>query len=162
MCSSDLERRPHVVETLNDRAADNVLDKRQTAPFAVDGVSGSGVQPRLEIRQLMQNANQFNIFILALQAMQQDNQSDFLSYFSIAGNALCTPKIQPYSDFTNRHTRSAGANLGRRGRRPQQPEFRLLPTHVQYLLDMAQAVPGSLRGERLERRFWNAGGLTGF
>jgi hypothetical protein len=82
-----LERRPHIVETLDRRVAENVLDKRQTAPFAVSGVTGGGVQPRLEIRQLMENTNQFNIYVLAMQAMQQDNQDDFLSYFSIAGKA---------------------------------------------------------------------------
>lgn len=68
--------------------AENVLDERQTVPFTVSGVTGGGVQPRLEIRQLMENTNQFNIYVLAMQAMQQDNQDDFLSYFSIAGMAL--------------------------------------------------------------------------
>jgi len=72
--------------------AENVPDKRQTAPFAVSGVTGAGVQPRLEIRQLMQNTNQFNIYVLAMQAMQQDNQDDFLSYFSVAGKALIAIK----------------------------------------------------------------------
>ena len=87
-----LERRPHIVETLDRRVAENVPDKRQTAPFAVSGVTGAGVQPRLEIRQLMQNTNQFNIYVLAMQAMQQDNQDDFLSYFSVAGKALIAIK----------------------------------------------------------------------
>lgn len=80
-----LERKPHIIEELDRRVVENVVDKNQTAPFAVSGVSGGGVQPRLEIRQLMQHTDQFNLYVLAMQAMQQDNQDDFLSYFSIAG-----------------------------------------------------------------------------
>lgn len=67
---------------------ESILDKKQTAPFAISGVSGGSVQPRLEIRQLMENTNQFNIYVLAIQAMQEDNQDDFLSFFSIAGKVF--------------------------------------------------------------------------
>lgn len=62
-----------------------VLEKRQGAPYAVTGVAGGGVQQRLEIRQLMNNADQFNIYVLAQQLMQQTDQSDFLSFYQIAG-----------------------------------------------------------------------------
>ena len=61
------------------------MEKRQTAPFAVTGIQGSGVQTRLEIRTLANNPDQFNIYLLALQKMQTDDQSDFLSYFQISG-----------------------------------------------------------------------------
>jgi tyrosinase len=62
------------------------LDSVQTGPFAVTGVqNGSAIQPRLEIRDLQNNADQFNIFLLGLQNMQQTNQSDYLSYFQVAG-----------------------------------------------------------------------------
>ena len=66
------------------------LQKRQDAPFAVTGVQGSGVQPRLEIRDLQQNADQWNIYLLGLQRMQAVDQSDYLSWFQIAGkHAAC-------------------------------------------------------------------------
>lgn len=64
---------------------EKILEKRQTAPFAVTGVTGGGVQPRLEIRQLMNDTDQFNIYVLAQQLMQETDQSDFLSFYSIAG-----------------------------------------------------------------------------
>jgi tyrosinase len=65
---------------------------RQHAPFAVTGgVAGNGsrVQPRLEIRDLAANADQFNIFLLGMQKMQAVDQSDFLSYFQLAGILYC-------------------------------------------------------------------------
>lgn len=134
--ANPLAKRPHIVETLDRRVAENVLDKRQTAPFAVSGVSGSGVQPRLEIRQLMENTNQFNIFVLAIQAMQQDNQDDFLSYFSIAGKALEAITIK-CTLISNRHSWPTRARLGWSFRSAEHSGFRLLPTHVQCFLDLA-------------------------
>ncbi|KAK4997599.1 hypothetical protein LTR66_003012 [Elasticomyces elasticus] len=53
--------------------------------FAITGVAGLGIQPRLEIRQLQQNADQWNLYLLGLQRMQQLDQSDKLSYYQIAG-----------------------------------------------------------------------------
>ena len=63
-------------------------EKRQTAPLAVTGFQGSGIQPRLEIRQLQGNGDQFNMYILALQRMQQMDQDDFQSYFALSGMRL--------------------------------------------------------------------------
>jgi tyrosinase len=68
---------------------DSTTVKRQNGPsadvpFAVTGVPGD-VHPRLEIRDLMTNKDQFNLFILALQNLKQADQSNFLSYFQVAG-----------------------------------------------------------------------------
>ncbi|OCK82998.1 Di-copper centre-containing protein [Lepidopterella palustris CBS 459.81] len=41
--------------------------------------------PRLEIRQLEQNADQWNVYLLGLNRFQQMTQSDKLSYYQIAG-----------------------------------------------------------------------------
>ncbi|KIW05630.1 uncharacterized protein PV09_03501 [Verruconis gallopava] len=62
-----------------------IKQKRQTTPIAVTGVQGSGVQPRLEIRTLQQNADMFNMYILALSRMQQTNQDDVESYYQLSG-----------------------------------------------------------------------------
>lgn len=62
-----------------------IKEKRQTAPLAVTGFQGSGIQPRLEIRDLQSNGDQFNMYLLALQRMQQLDQDDFLSYFQLSG-----------------------------------------------------------------------------
>ncbi|KAF2724314.1 Di-copper centre-containing protein [Polychaeton citri CBS 116435] len=53
--------------------------------YPITGVGQFGVQPRLEIRQLQQNVDQFNLYILALQRMMQADEDDLLSHYSIAG-----------------------------------------------------------------------------
>lgn len=67
-----------------------VKEKRQSAPLAVTGVQGSGVQPRLEIRALQQNADQWNIYLLGLLRMQAIDQNDFQSYFQLAGRSMAS------------------------------------------------------------------------
>lgn len=53
--------------------------------IAITGVQNGVVSPRLEIRQLQQNSEMFNIYLLALGALQQIDSSDNLSYYQIAG-----------------------------------------------------------------------------
>lgn len=62
-------------------------EKRQSAPFPVTGLVGGSetVQPRLEIRDLQQNADQWNMYLLGLQRFQAADQNDMLSWFQIAG-----------------------------------------------------------------------------
>ncbi|KAE9962907.1 hypothetical protein BLS_009904 [Venturia inaequalis] len=67
-------------------AASSAPQRRQIAPIAVTGLAGQSIQPRLEIRELeQQQPDQWNVYILALTRMQQVDQSDFLSYFQLAG-----------------------------------------------------------------------------
>ncbi|KAF2420770.1 Di-copper centre-containing protein [Tothia fuscella] len=61
------------------------LHRRQNAPFAVTGITDSGTQLRLEIRDLQQNADQWNIYLLGMQRLQSMDQNDMLSWFQIAG-----------------------------------------------------------------------------
>lgn len=65
-------------------------EKRQSSPFAITGVTGTGNQPRLELRTLQENTDLFNIYILGLSRMQTTDQSDYLSWFQLAGE-LCPP-----------------------------------------------------------------------
>jgi len=79
--------KPHVVEdiALGPRQA---IDTRQSTnpPFRVTGVRDGGPpQPRLEIRQLQQEPDQWNLYLLALDRMQKADQSNELSYYQIAG-----------------------------------------------------------------------------
>jgi len=53
--------------------------------LGVAGVAGASIHPRLEIRQLEQNADQWNVYLLGLIRFQQMNQTDPLSYYQIAG-----------------------------------------------------------------------------
>ena len=62
--------------------------------FAVDGVATilnhttGGPPVRLELSTLSQSGPAFDLFILALQQIQQANQSHELSYYQIAGTFL--------------------------------------------------------------------------
>lgn len=58
-------------------------EKRQNSA-AIVGASGS-TQPRLEIRQLEQDADQWNLFMLAMQAFQNTDHNDVMSYYQLAG-----------------------------------------------------------------------------
>ncbi|KAF2453655.1 hypothetical protein BDY21DRAFT_292685 [Lineolata rhizophorae] len=51
----------------------------------VTGRTGHGVHPRLEIRELAKDRDQFNLYLLGLQRFQAMDQNDMLSYYQIAG-----------------------------------------------------------------------------
>lgn len=62
------------------------LEARQAGNFiAVVGARTGAIQPRLEVRQLERNADQWNIYLLGLQRMQAKSQDDPLSWYQIAG-----------------------------------------------------------------------------
>lgn len=61
------------------------LHRRQDPTVAITGIQAFGVQPRLELRQLEQNTDQWNIFLLGMQHFQNTDQSDLTSYYQIAG-----------------------------------------------------------------------------
>lgn len=64
---------------------EQLLARRQTSYLPITGIQEFGVQPRLEIRQLQQNADQWNLFLLGLSRFQNTNQSQMNSYYQIAG-----------------------------------------------------------------------------
>ena len=73
----------HEVEPLQSERPG--LRRRQLPTVAITGITAYGVQSRLEIRDLQNNVDQWNIFVLGLARFQQTNQSDITSYYSIAG-----------------------------------------------------------------------------
>lgn len=66
---------------------ENDHSKRQSnAPYPVVGVQTGEVLPRYEIRDLYNNfPDQWNVYILGLGRLHNEDQNDFLSYFSISG-----------------------------------------------------------------------------
>jgi len=82
---------PHLVEdTFTSTEQLQHYTKRQMSTFGITGVQsgrgGDGSVPlRLEIRQLQQNADQWNLYLLALDRLQSVNQSDQLSWYQISG-----------------------------------------------------------------------------
>lgn len=67
-------------------AIENDLVERQSGNtfFAITGATG-GVSPRLEIRDLANNADQFNLFVLAIQRFQSKAQDGKLSWYQVSG-----------------------------------------------------------------------------
>jgi tyrosinase len=65
------------------------LARRQDGGFfsvlGVAGVGGDSSYPRLEIRELEKNTDQWNLYLLSLRRLQNVAQSDKLSYYQVAG-----------------------------------------------------------------------------
>ena len=84
-------RHSHIVEDIAAPIEEvHYSTRRQMATFAITGVQsgrgGNGSVPlRLEIRQLQQNADQWNLYLLALDRLHNVNQNDLLSWYQISG-----------------------------------------------------------------------------
>lgn len=79
----------HQVDDFLQHRQPLIQDRQSANGFvATTGVTDTGVQPRLEIRDLEKNTDMLNIFLLGLQRFMQTNQSEKLSYYQIAGS--CT------------------------------------------------------------------------
>ncbi|EOD45014.1 putative tyrosinase protein [Neofusicoccum parvum UCRNP2] len=63
------------------------LVERQNTFFAITGPTGTsaGVAPRLEVRDLANNADQWNLFVLAMSRFQSKAQDGKLSWYQVAG-----------------------------------------------------------------------------
>lgn len=53
--------------------------------FSVVGVQGTGVHPRQELRELEKDTETWNLFLQAFARFQAMDQSDKVSYFTVAG-----------------------------------------------------------------------------
>ena len=61
-------------------------DLHQIHPvLGVGGLGKDTIHPRLEIRELERNKDQFNVYLLGLQRLQNIPQDDKLSYYRISG-----------------------------------------------------------------------------
>ncbi|KAK3683147.1 hypothetical protein LTR37_020509 [Vermiconidia calcicola] len=90
-----LKPEPELELELEDMERTPYLGRRQDDTVTVTGMR-FGVQPRLEIRQLEANADQWNIFLLGMRRFQQTDQSDIRSYYQIAG--IHGRPFQPWND----------------------------------------------------------------
>lgn len=81
----------HQIEELPRREVDAVhpLNRRQNTNSSgftiVTGIQGTSPQPRLEIRQLEKNADQWNLYLLGMRRFMSTNETEKLSYYQIAG-----------------------------------------------------------------------------
>lgn len=86
----------HPISHATDNVAISIKRQAITSPvYTVLGVRGLGVDtthPRLEIRELEQNKDQLNIYLLGLQRFQSTSQEDELSYYQVAGMSFLSHK----------------------------------------------------------------------
>jgi hypothetical protein len=61
------------------------LPRRVTPSFKIRGIQDGAVRVRQEIQEFVSDPDMLNVFLLGLEHMQGINQSDFLSYYQIAG-----------------------------------------------------------------------------
>jgi len=140
---------PVLSEDSNDYAASNGqrLQRRADNFTAVTGIIGQGVYPRLEIRELEQNADQWNIYLLGLVRFHQMNQTEKLSYYQIAGKraqSQCEQRMVLLIRFAPRHSRPTIYPLGRRVGRAGHYQPRLLPPRIQPVCVVASTIPGAV------------------
>lgn len=73
-----------------ERRQRSSIGKRQGAYLPVVGAGAVGdgtIQPRLEIRELEKNADQWNVYLLGLLKFQKMDQREKLSWYQVAGKA---------------------------------------------------------------------------
>jgi tyrosinase len=77
---SDESMNAHLEETRN------ILEARANN-IAITGVVGSNtvLSPRLEIRDLQKNADQWNLYLLGMERFKAKAKTDRMSYYQIAG-----------------------------------------------------------------------------
>ena len=63
------------------------VDDEDDSYVSVVGVQGTGIHPRMEIRQLEKDKVTWNLFVQAMARFQAMDQSDKLSYFQVAGQS---------------------------------------------------------------------------
>lgn len=69
----------------SELTADSGIEKRQSGTYAITGATNSPTtQTRLEIRQLQANADQWNLFLLAMQDFKGADQAPIDSYYMIS------------------------------------------------------------------------------
>ncbi|PIA95850.1 Tyrosinase [Cercospora beticola] len=88
----------HEIKELTPRTP-SALPKRQdigSAHYPITGVQNAGTPPRLEIRQLQQRPDLFNIFLLGLARFHVTPQDDKLSYYQ-----MCAIHGRPYGMWDN-------------------------------------------------------------
>jgi len=91
------------------------LEARQSGgKIPVTGVTGNGVQPRMELRVMQQQyPDMFNVFLLGLRSFMQVSQSDPLSYYQIAGMFILNRTLTSIANsFTSRYSRKTLRSLG--------------------------------------------------
>jgi hypothetical protein len=121
------------------------LEARQSGEkIPTTGVTGNGVQPRMELRVMQkQYPDMFNVFLLGLRSFMQMSQSDPLSYYQIAGTfVLNTLSVSISDSFVYRYPRKTLRSLGWHWHCSRIWRW-LLHSHFQHVSAMAQTLPGS-------------------
>lgn len=82
--------------------------QKRAGTIVVTGVPNNGIQPRLELRQMQQQQpDMFNLYLLGLRHLMQVSQSDYLSWYQIAGI-----HGRPYIPWDGETSRAGPAGFG--------------------------------------------------
>ena len=106
--------------------------------YSVVGVQGTGVHPRMELRELEKDTDMWNLFLQAFAAFQAMDQEDKLSYYSISGTACCFHPSKTPSN-SNRYSWRSFHYLGQCER--DWAADRILSASKQRFLDLAPSLP---------------------
>ncbi|KAF1923578.1 tyrosinase [Didymella exigua CBS 183.55] len=92
------ESKDTILKRQIDEIADSLVARQSSGYTAVTGVcststgsdgtcnsNGRVSAPRLEVRQLAQNADQWNLYLLGMERFQAKDKNDRLSYYQVAG-----------------------------------------------------------------------------
>lgn len=82
----------HEVESLPQSNLDELERRQNDGPYtAITGIKSNRTHPRLEIRELQKNADQWNLYILGLDSFMKSDESQQMSYYQIAGMSFACP-----------------------------------------------------------------------
>jgi len=106
--------RPANTRALSDNST--FWSRQNGGVFSVLGVVAFGdgtPHPRLEIRELEKDKDQWNVFMLGIRRFQNIDQNDKLSYFKVAGESILLYLQIKHAWFSHsrRHTRQRRERL---------------------------------------------------
>jgi len=99
-----------------------ILEERANN-IAIRGAADNAQHPRLEIRELQKKADQWNLYLLAMERFKAKPKNDRMSWYQIAGQNRLGLHIVPSTDWC-RCSRTS-LRYVEQPRRPPQPGWKL-------------------------------------
>lgn len=84
----------HEVEDLGSADKSPLRQRQTSGTYAITGIQSGGIHPRLNIRDMMNNTDMFNLYLLGLRRFMDTPESDPLSYHSICCKRCCRPHFE--------------------------------------------------------------------
>lgn len=84
----------HEVEDLGSANNPPLRQRQSSGTYAITGIQNGGIHPRLNIRDMMNNTDMFNLYLLGLRRFMDTPESDPLSYHSICCKPCCRRRFE--------------------------------------------------------------------